>query len=108
LFRNNVGTGWQGRMQRMTDGSVLLRDPRPLNAGLHVGSADLIGMQRITITPEMVGREITCFVSLECKSATGRPRPEQIQWADFCRKFGARAGIVRSVADAEAVLFPVI
>lgn len=108
LFRNNQGTGWTGDVQRRPDGSILIRNPRPLHAGLHVGSGDLIGFQRIRITPEMVGQEIGAFVSLEVKGPSGRARPEQVTWAEVCRKFGARAGIVRSVADAEAVLFPVI
>jgi hypothetical protein len=108
LFRNNTGQGWTGDITRRPDGSILIRNPRPIYAGLHVGSGDLIGFQRVKVTPEMVGQEIGAFVSLEVKGPSGRARPEQVQWAEVCRAFGARAGIVRSVADAEAVLFPVL
>lgn len=108
LWRQNVGTGWTGDVSRRPDGSVFIRNARPLHAGLCVGSGDLIGIQRVTITPDMVGQTVGIFVSMECKTATGRVRPEQANWANVLRDFGARAGVVRSVADAEAVLWPVV
>lgn len=88
LFRNNTGS---------------LPDPRtgrPIQFGLAKGSADLIGIKQVTITPEMVGQTIGQFVSLEVKTPTGRVTPQQRNWLTMIRKFGGLAGVVRSVSDA--------
>ena len=87
LFRNNTGT---------------LRDAngRPVQFGLAVGSADLIGWTTRTITPDMVGQQVAVFTSIEAKSASGRLRPEQQQWLDAVQAAGGIAGVARSVEDA--------
>jgi hypothetical protein len=87
LFRNNTGT---------------LRDQhgRPVQFGLAVGSADLIGWRTVTITPDMVGQQVAVFTSIEVKSATGRLRPEQRQWLEAVQAAGGIAGVARSVEDA--------
>ena len=87
LWRNNTGT---------------LRDQhgRPVQFGLCKGSADLIGYQSITITPDMVGQQVAVFASIEVKTPTGRIRPEQQQWLDTVQAAGGIAGVARSVEDA--------
>ncbi len=87
LFRNNTGT---------------LRDAngRPVQFGLAVGSADLIGWTTRTITPDMVGQRVAVFTSIEVKSASGRLRPEQRQWLEAVQAAGGIAGVARSVEDA--------
>ena len=91
LFRNNTGT---------------LRDQhgRPVQFGLAVGSADLIGWTTRTITPDMVGQQVAVFTSIEVKSATGRLRPEQRQWLEAVRAAGGIAGVARSVEDAQSLI----
>ena len=91
LFRNNTGT---------------LKDAngRPVQFGLCKGSADLIGWQTITITPDMVGTQLAVFTSIEVKSPTGRVRPEQKTWMDAVQAAGGVAGIARSVEDAQQIL----
>lgn len=76
IWRNNTG---------------ILKDKtgRPIKFGLCKGSSDLIGL-----TPS--GQ----FLAVECKTATGRFRPEQTAFIDAVRKKGGRAGIARSVEDA--------
>lgn len=93
VWRNNVGIGWQGRMSRTRMGSVLLDDPRPLHAGLCVGSSDIIG-----ITAD--GR----FLAIEVKTKTGRVSDEQQRFIDAVRRKGGVAGVARSVADALKLL----
>ncbi len=87
LFRNNVG-GLKDQAGRF------------VQFGLHPGSSDLIGWKSVVITPEMVGQRVAVFVSLECKTETGRVTPDQAQWIDQVKAAGGLAGIVRSEADA--------
>ena len=90
LFRNNVG--------------VMLDSSRPLRFGLCNGSSDLIGIQKVIISPDMVGQEIGRFVSIECKSAKGRPSEEQKRWIEMINRFGGKAFIARSAEEAISLL----
>lgn len=106
MFRNNVGTGWQGRsgpIKQTADGGkyLVIQDPRPLNAGLCKGSSDLIGWTTREITPEMVGRKVAIFTAIEVKSANGRATKEQINFIRQLTEAGGIAGIAR---DGEAAV----
>jgi hypothetical protein len=108
LWRNNVGTGWAGQATRVTTGNlravaqglqpgdVVIRQGRPLHAGLCVGSSDLIGYRQVD--------GVAQFVALEVKSATGRPTTQQTQFLNHITSAGGCAGVVRSVDDAHTVL----
>ena len=92
LFRNNTGT---------------LPDPRtgrPVQFGLARGSADLIGLRTVTITPDMVGQQVAVFTSIEVKTATGRVTPDQHNWLNMVQQAGGIAGVARSVSDAIRIL----
>jgi len=102
LFRQNVGVAWAGEATRLQDGSVLIKNPRPLHAGLTRGSGDLIGWRRRIITAEDIGAPVAQFLSLEIKNRRGRASKEQKNWAEVVRQFGGLAGIVRSVDEAMA------
>ena len=112
LFRNNVGTGWAGQatkiqrrgMAPVEPGDVIVRQGRPLHAGLCVGSSDLIGWRSRTITPEMVGQTIAQFVAIEVKSPTGRTTAQQDQFLACLTSAGGSAGVARSVDAATALL----
>lgn len=104
LFRNNVGNGWVGRMSRNRDGSITISDPRPLHAGLAVGSGDLIGWMPVEITPEMVGQTVAVFASVETKGARGRASQAQMLWADAISRAGGLSGIARTDADLDNIL----
>lgn len=99
LWRQNVGTGWAGKAQRLDDGSVLIRDARPLHAGLCRGSSDLIGIRKVTITAEMVGQSVAQFVALEVKQPGKYPTPEQRNFIEFVSSHGGLARVVRCVED---------
>lgn len=103
LFRNNVGLGWQGQVRRLTDGSIHILTPRPLEAGLHKGSSDLIGWKAVTITPDMIGKRVAIFTAIEVKAGT-KPTPEQLTFIDQVRKAGGIAGIARSPEEASSLL----
>lgn len=89
VWRQNVGTGWVGQIQRTTAGRVIIDNARVLHAGLCVGSSDIIG-----ITPN--GR----FLAVEVKTKTGKPTDQQQRFIAAVIKAGGIAGIARSVADA--------
>ena len=72
--------------------------------GLAVGSGDLIGYRRVTITPEMVGRDVAVFLSCEAKTEKGAIREEQFRWAAHINSVGGIAVIARSLDAARAEL----
>jgi hypothetical protein len=92
LWRNNVG--------RLLD-----QHGRPVTFGLCPGSADLIGYTTVTVTPDMVGTTVAVFAAVEVKAERGRPTPEQTAWLQHVQAAGGRAGIARSVADAQRILW---
>ncbi len=91
LWRNNVG--------RLLD-----QQGRPVTFGLCPGSADLVGYSTVTITPDMVGQTVAVFTAVEVKAPTGRPTPQQTAWLEHIRAAGGRAGIARSVEDAQRIV----
>ena len=100
-IRLALGTDPQTRLFRNQCGA--LPDPRTgrlVQFGLARGSADLIGWRTITITPDMVGRQVAVFTSIEVKTPTGRVRPEQHAWLSTVQCSGGIAGVARSVGDA--------
>jgi hypothetical protein len=116
LWRNNVGTGWAGQSTRVTTGNlravaqslqpgdVVIRQGRPLHAGLCVGSSDLIGYHSMVVRPEQVGQRLAVFAAVEVKSATGRVSAEQSRFLNHISSAGGKAGIARSVEDAQSLL----
>ena len=87
LFRNNVG----------------FDDVRKVRYGLIPGSGDLIGWKTITITPEMVGTKLAVFTSVETKSATGKERANQKQWAENVTAAGGISCLVRKLSDFDEI-----
>lgn len=92
LWRNNVGAG------KLENGSYvrwgLCNDSSALNE--QVKSADLIGIHRLLITPEMVGTHIGQFYSVEVKRPgwryTGTPREQaQLRWVEHVVAMGGFA-----------------
>lgn len=116
LFRLNTGRAWLSNLgpagvQRLQDGSVLIRAARSIALGLAapngepvVGVGDLPGWTSITITPEMVGRRVAVFTSIETKrSKGGRASAEQLNWVDQVQKAGGIAGIANSPETARNI-----
>lgn len=101
LFRNNVGTGYQGQPLRHPDGSVLLKFARVIKFGLFEGSCDGIGWTSVVVTPEMVGKKIAVFTALESKTDIGKPSKPQEHFISQVDRAGGISGIFRS--DVEAV-----
>jgi hypothetical protein len=108
LFRNNTGTGWAGKLISKIGGAknytVMIEAARPLHAGLHKGSSDLVGWRSIVVTPQMVGHRLAVFTAIEVKAPRGRIRAGQQNFMQQVQQAGGIAGVVRSPADAEALL----
>ena len=83
VFRNNCGFDRE----------------RKVKYGLVNGSADLIGWRTLTITPEMVGKEIAQFVSVEVKTPKGKTSAEQENWLEQVNCAGGHAIVARELAD---------
>jgi hypothetical protein len=91
LARNNAGVA------TYPDGSVV-------RYGCFRGGADCLGIQRVLITPLMVGRHIGRLVAIETKSEHGVVSEQQRNFLNMVRAFGGVAVVARSVADVEQAL----
>lgn len=99
LFRNNTGTGWVGDKPVKTSEGILIRNPRPLRAGLIKGSLDTIGWTPVKVTPEMVGKTIAVFTTFEMKDVKGRASEEQRIFIGNVNNAGGIVGIIRTIDD---------
>lgn len=111
LFNNPVGDALVGPLTLFKILSAEIRKKfRRLKFGLIKGSGDLIGWKSITVTPEMVGKKVAVFVSLETKREKFKPNrnndhyERQATWAQNVLKAGGIAGFAKSVDDAESIL----
>lgn len=105
LFRNNTGLGWVGAVVPV-EGGILIRSPRPLHAGLCVGSSDLIGWHSRVITQADVGRRIAQFLAIEAKTGKARPTAQQRAFIAAVLGAGGLAGVARGVDDVDRILRP--
>ena len=64
----------------------------------------MIGWHSVVVTPEMVGRRVAVFTSIEVKTPTGKQSPEQRTWLAQVKSAGGIAGVARSPAAALALL----
>jgi len=116
LFRLNTGRAWISNLgpkgvQKLADGSVLIKAARPVALGFSLtngdpvnGACDLPGWTTIKITKEMIDKEVAVFTSFEVKKTEGgRATTEQLNWKNQVEKSGGIAGIVNSLEAAEQV-----
>lgn len=98
LFRNHVG-------------HHLLANGRRITSGLAPGSADLIGLTPVVITPDMVGKTVAMFLSVEAKrpgwkepKTPNKTRRGQIAWQAMINSLGGNAGTASSIEELEAII----
>jgi len=98
-----IGSHPDFRLFRNNTGNITMLDGRRIQFGLCVGSADLIGLQKIKITEDMVGQEIARFISIEVKSEKGKLKPEQENWLEFINSFGGMAVVVSELDEIKKI-----
>lgn len=99
LFRNNTGMGYVGEPVRQPNGDILLKKPRPLHAGLLIGSSDLIGYVPRVITQSDVGSQLAIFTSCEVKIKSGKLSNAQQTWLKNVQEAGGIGLVVRSTQE---------
>lgn len=103
VFRNNTGTGWVGEMT-MHGQMCMIKNPRPLSAGLVKGSSDLIGWTTLEITPDMVGRKVAVFTAIECKTKQGKADVDQLKFLENVQKAGGISVLARDPETAVTII----
>lgn len=101
LFRNTVGTGWQGEVvARHANGNVTLLRPRFVTFGLAPGSHDLIGWRTVNRTGEYTAQ----MVGFEIKRKGGRVDPDQTKFHKALTAAGGLSAVIRDPAEALELL----
>lgn len=105
VYRNNVGTGWQGpgftlkagQTYKAEGGERVITRPSFIEFGLVKGSGDGIGYDSQLVTDEWFakhkGKWIAIFLSLETK-AKGKASDDQLDWQKEITEAGGIALIV--------------
>ena len=89
VWRNNTGQAWQGKQVHKSHDQITLAGCRPVNFGLMVGSADLIG-----VSPG--GK----FLAVEAKAPSGRVSDAQCRFLLAVNRAGGIGFVARSAEDA--------
>jgi hypothetical protein len=84
---------------RVSPRDVVVKNARPLKAGLCTGSSDLIGWQSITITEDMIGKKVAIFTAIEVKHGSTRTTEEQKRFIESVNNSGGVGKIVRSLDE---------
>lgn len=117
LFRLNSGKGWisglgPNGVVKLADGSVLIKAARPIALGFALpngdpvnGQSDLGGWTKVTITPEMVGKDIAVFTAIETKRTSGgKASGDQLNFVAQVKAQGGIAGIANSLEAARKII----
>ncbi len=103
LWRTNAGIAWAGKIAEHTPRRLVLIDPHPVKLG-PPGFADLNGFASELVTPEMVGSRVAIYSAVEGKVGRRQATDEQAAFIRLVLGAGGRAGIARSVEDAQKIL----
>lgn len=92
---------WSGRDIIHCGKDIIIKDARPVRAGLCEGSCDYIGFKIVKITPDMVGDNLAVFLGVEIKTDRGRKTIEQERFIRMINDNGGLAFVARSEDDAK-------
>lgn len=113
LFRVNTGRAYVSGMgpagvSKLSDNSILMKAARPIGMGytnprgeIVTGVSDLNGWTTIEITPEMVGKKIAVYTSIETKRTKGgRTSADQEAWIQKVTEAGGIAFVANNAQTA--------
>lgn len=103
IWRNTNGEAWHGWDFSIRGGRLVSGAARRISCGLGPGTSDLIGIQSVRITQEMIGQLIGVFVAIEVKAERKGLTDEQRRYIETINDLGGRAGIARNVVDADQI-----
>ena len=63
------------------------------------GVSDSIAIVKVTVTPDMVGKDIAVCAAAEFKTLKGKQREAQIKWQAAFEKRGGRYRLIRSPSE---------
>ena len=93
------------------NGLAVLQDGSVVKYGLGKGTSDLVGPTTITITEEMVGKEIAVFTAIEVKKGGWKmPKKltkhlqQQINFRNIIIKLGGISGFANSVEQYQTII----
>lgn len=101
---------WSGidHAQGGHDKTAIIRQAKLKGRGIKKGWPDVVlywSFPRIWSGLGLIHHDTICRVGhIELKSAKGRMKPEQIEFADRCQALGHRHAVVRSIEDLRRVL----
>jgi len=114
LLTNPSGLGVVGNIEPFVAGakSTIVRNPRYIAFGLGAkpgkkngyGYPDFVGIKRIKITSDMVGKTVGVFFGIEVKAPKKNLKLEQLEKITVIRSLGGIAGVAHSAQEAEELL----
>jgi hypothetical protein len=108
-IRAVIGARKTTRCYRNNTGALRAPNGELVHFGLFIGSGDLICIETVTITPEMVGTQVGVFCSVEVKrdgpdKTPAARKKSQKMWRDVINGRGGRAGIARTPEEAIKII----
>lgn len=94
LLRNNTGLFWS------------LDKKRKMYAGLGSGTSDLIGWTQVTITPDMLWKQVAVFTAIEVKYGDNTTQDTQDDFITAVKHAGGIAGTAWCEEDAINIISP--
>jgi len=101
VFRNHCGRGVTGKILKgKAPGEWIVKNGRMTTFGLAPGTPDIVGWETVTITPEMVGKEVALILFVEVKDLKGSLSEGQLNFATLARSMGCKVIVARSAEEA--------
>lgn len=107
-------------LMRNNSGALVDKDGRPVRFGLgnvskahndKIKSSDLIGITKIVITPDMVGKTVGIFTAIECKEEAWKEFKKldarelaQRNFIEWVKSNGGLAGFANGIDKIEKIL----
>lgn len=106
LWRMHSMSVWAGKSKRITEpttltlqrGDVVITRANRVKVGFD-GLSDLMGFTKVTITKDMVGREVAVLTACETKSSAGKATKAQQNFIRMVNQNGGIAVIARRLTD---------